>query len=51
LKWENIALEKMPSIIQERGKQIEKQYKLDPKDPATKSTVLRQLSAEFGVPF
>jgi len=51
LKWENIALEKMPSIIQERGKQIEKQYKLDPKDPATKPTVLRQLSAEFGVPF
>ena len=51
LKWENIALEKMPSIIQERGKQIEKQYKLDPKDPATKATVLRQLSAEFGVPF
>ena len=51
LKWENIALEKMPSIIQERGKQIEKQYKLDPKDPATTPTVLRQLSAEFGVPF
>lgn len=51
LNWENISLEKMPSIIQERGKQIEREYKLDPKDPATKNIVLRQLAAEFGVVF
>jgi hypothetical protein len=51
LKWENTSLESMPNIIQSRGKEIEKQYGLDPKDPATKQTVLRQLSAEFGVAF
>jgi len=50
-KWENIQLNKMPEIIQSRGKQIEQQYKLDPKDPATKQTVLRQLAAEFGISF
>jgi hypothetical protein len=51
LKWENTSLESMPNIIQNRGKEIEKQYSLDPKDPATKQTVLRQLAAEFGVAF
>lgn len=51
LKWENTSLDSMPKIIQNRGKEIEKQYNLDPKDPATKQTVLRQLAAEFGVAF
>jgi hypothetical protein len=51
LKWENTSLDSMPKIIQSRGKEIEKQYNLDPKDPATKQTVLRQLAAEFGVAF
>jgi hypothetical protein len=51
LKWENTSLDSMPKIIQSRGKEIEKQYNLDPKDPATKQTVLRQLAAEFGVVF
>lgn len=51
ISWENTPLDNMPRIIQERGKQIEKEYKLDPKDPSTKNTVLRQLAAEFGVVF
>jgi hypothetical protein len=51
LKWEKTSLESMPDIIQRRGKEIEKQYNLDPKDPSTKQTVLRQLAAEFGVAF
>jgi len=50
-KWENIQLDKMPEIIQSRGKQIEQQYKLNPSDPATKQIVLRQLAAEFGISF
>jgi hypothetical protein len=51
LKWENTSLDSMPKIIQSRGKEIEKQYNLNPEDPATKQIVLRQLAAEFGVAF
>ena len=51
LKWENINLDDVPKIVNQRGKEIEKQYKLDPKDPATKKTVERQLAAEFGISF
>jgi hypothetical protein len=51
LKWENIKLDDVPNIVNQRGKEIEKQYKLDPKDPATKKTVERQLAAEFGISF
>ena len=51
LKWESIPLEKMPSIIQERGKQIATQYKLDLKKPADLQTIDRQLAAEFGIAF
>jgi hypothetical protein len=51
LKWENIKLDDVPNIVNQRGKEIEKQYKLDPKDPATKKTVDRQLAAEFGISF
>ena len=51
LKWEGIKLDDIPSIVNQRGKEIEKQYKLDPKDPATKKTVERQLAAEFGISF
>lgn len=49
LKWENIPLDRMPSIINERGKQIAKEYKLDPSKPADKATIQRQLAAEFGI--
>jgi hypothetical protein len=51
LKWENIKLDDVPNIVNQRGKEIEKQYKLDPKDPATQKTVERQLAAEFGISF
>lgn len=51
LKWENIPIEKMPSIIQERGKQIAAQYKLDLNKPADLQTIDRQLAAEFGIAF
>lgn len=51
LNWESIPLEKMPSIIQERGKQIAAQYKLDLNKPADLQTIDRQLAAEFGIAF
>lgn len=51
LNWESIPLEKMPSIIQERGKQIAAQYKLDLNKSADLQTIDRQLAAEFGIAF
>ena len=51
LNWESIPLEKMPSIIQERGKQLAAQYKLDLNKPADLQTIDRQLAAEFGIAF
>jgi hypothetical protein len=51
LRWEAIPLEKMPEIVNQRGKEIEKTYNLDPDKPADKITVQRQLAAEFGISF
>jgi hypothetical protein len=51
LKWENIDLSKMPTIINKRADDIAKQYKLDPQNPKDQNTILRQLAAEFGVAF
>ena len=51
LEWKNIPLDSVPEIVNKRGKEIEKAYNLDPKDPATEKTVQRQLAAEFGISF
>ena len=51
LNWESTPLDKMPSIINERGAAIAKQYNLDPKKTADLQTINRQLAAEFGVSF
>ena len=49
--WEKISLSDMPSIVNKRSEEIAKAYKLDPKKPADKETIKRQLAAEFGIPF
>jgi hypothetical protein len=51
LNWESTPLDKMPNIINSRGAEIAKQYKLDPKKPEDLNTINRQLAAEFGVSF
>lgn len=51
LNWESTPLDKMPSIINERGAAVAKQYNLDPKKAADLQTINRQLAAEFGVSF
>jgi len=51
LNWENTPLNQMPSIINQRGAAIAKQYNLDPNKPADLQTINRQLAAEFGVSF
>jgi hypothetical protein len=52
LRWESIPLERMPTLINERGKEIAKQFNLNPeKNPADMNTIQRQLAAEFGVSF
>ena len=52
LRWESIPLERMPILVNERGKEIARQFNLDPeKNPADMNTVQRQLAAEFGVSF
>jgi hypothetical protein len=51
LNWESTPLDKIPSIVQARAKEIAKQYNLDPNKPADLNTVNRQLAAEFGVSF
>ena len=51
LNWETTPLDKMPSIVNQRGAAIAKQYNLDPKKPADLNTINRQLAAEFGVSF
>lgn len=51
LNWESTPLDKMPSIINERGAAIAKRYNLDPKKTADLQTINRQLAAEFGVSF
>ena len=49
LNWENTSLDSMPSIINNRGAAIAKQYNLDPKKPSDLQTINRQLAAEFGI--
>jgi hypothetical protein len=51
LRWEAIPLEKMPEIVNQRGKEIAKTYNLDPNKPADLTTIQRQLAAEFGISF
>lgn len=51
LNWESTPLNQMPSIINQRGAAIAKQYNLDPSKPADLQTINRQLAAEFGVSF
>lgn len=51
LNWESTSLDKIPSIVQSRGKEIAKQYNLDPNKEADLNTINRQLAAEFGVSF
>ena len=57
LNWESTPLDKIPSIVQARGKAIAEQYNLNPKDKDPKKaaadlqTINRQLAAEFGVSF
>lgn len=51
LSWESTPLDKIPSIVQARGKAIAQQYNLDPNKPADLNTINRQLAAEFGVSF
>ena len=51
LKWQNIELDQMPVIIENRAESIAKQYKLNMEDPKDRNTILRQLAAEFGVAF
>ena len=51
LNWESTPLDKMPSIVNSRGAEIAKQYKLDPRNPADLQTINRQLAAEFGISF
>lgn len=49
LTFADVPLEKMPSIINERGKQIATQYKLNPSKPRDLDLIKKQLSAEFGI--
>jgi hypothetical protein len=51
LNWESTPLDKIPSIVQARGKAIAQEYNLDPNKPADLNTINRQLAAEFGVSF
>lgn len=51
LNWESTPLDKIPSIVQARAKEIAKQYNLDPNKREDLNTVNRQLAAEFGVSF
>jgi len=49
LSLNDVPLEKMPSVINERGKQIATQYKLDPNKSRDLELIKKQLSAEFGI--
>jgi hypothetical protein len=51
LNWEATPLEKMPDIVNQRGKEIAEQFKLNPKNQKDLNTINRQLAAEFGVSF
>jgi len=49
LNWQDTPLDKMPEIINKRGEDIAKQYKLNPKDPKDRNIIRNQLAAEFGI--
>ena len=49
LTLDKVPLDRMPQIINERGKQIATQYKLDPSKPRDLELIKKQLSAEFGI--
>lgn len=49
LNWQDTPLDQMPAIINKRGEDIAKQYKLNPKDPKDRNTIKMQLAAEFGI--
>jgi hypothetical protein len=51
LNWEATPLEKMPDIVNQRGKEIAEQFKLNPQNQKDLNTINRQLAAEFGVSF
>lgn len=51
LNWQDTPLDQMPTIINKRGEDIAKQYKLNPKDPKDRNTIKTQLAAEFGIAF
>jgi hypothetical protein len=51
LRWEATPLDKMPDIVNNRGKEIAQQFKLDPTKQADLNTINRQLAAEFGISF
>ena len=49
LTLDKVTLDSMPQIINQRGKQIATQYKLDPSKPRDLDLIKKQLSAEFGI--
>jgi len=49
LTLDKVSLDSMPQIINQRGKQIATQYKLDPSKPSDLDLIKKQLSAEFGI--
>jgi hypothetical protein len=51
LNWQATPLEKMPDIVNQRGKEIAEQFKLNPQNQKDLNTINRQLAAEFGVSF
>jgi hypothetical protein len=49
LTLDKVTLDSMPQIINQRGKQIATQYKLDPSKTRDLDLIKKQLSAEFGI--
>ena len=49
LTLDKVPLDRMPQIINQRGKEIAEQYKLDPSKPRDLELIKKQLSAEFGI--
>jgi hypothetical protein len=52
--WEKIKLDDMPSIVLQRENELGKKYygdKFNKNDIAQRTTIKRQLAAEFGIPF
>lgn len=47
--WSDISLDRMPEIINQRGKEIAAKYKLDPNKPEDKKWITQTLAAEFGI--